>query len=134
MNKNRLFHLLTVLVIGSMLAVGCTPAASTTATAAPPVAATQPATTVNATAGPTACAPAQANWDPASGDVGSKSITVAFEQEPDQVVGLFSTMSFSAWIWQMVGAGPGRWDDKNNFVPYFATEIPTADNGGVSAD
>ena len=43
-------------------------------------------------------------------------------------------MSFAAWIWQMYGVGPGKWDDKNNLVPYAATEIPSADNGGVSAD
>ncbi len=64
----------------------------------------------------------------------AKSITIAFEQEPDQAVGTFSNMSFAAWIWQMYGVGPGKWDDKNNLVAYAATEIPSADNGGVSAD
>jgi peptide/nickel transport system substrate-binding protein len=57
------------------------------------------------TGGTAACAPAQPGWDPRTADIGSKTITVAFEQEPDQVVSLFSTMSFAAWIWQMVAPG-----------------------------
>ncbi len=130
--SRKLNTLLVGIVLVSMVVAGCTPAATSTQPAAtlPPAATTAP----GATAGPTACAPAQPNWDPTTADVGSKSITIAFEQEPDQVVGQFSNMSFAAWIWQMVAAGPGRWDDKNNLVPYMATEIPSADNGGVSAD
>ncbi len=61
-------------------------------------------------------------------------ITIAFEQEPDQASSLFSNMSFAGWLDQMTGAGLGKWDDKSNFVPELATEIPTADNGDVSAD
>jgi peptide/nickel transport system substrate-binding protein len=61
-------------------------------------------------------------------------MTIAFEQEPDQLVGTFSNMSFAAWIWQMYGVGPGKWDDQNNLVSYAAAEVPSADNGGVSAD
>ncbi len=131
---SKLHTLLVWFVIGSMAVGACTPAAI--ATSAPPAATLAPAATAApaSTAAPTACAPAQMGWDPTIADTGSKSITVAFEQEPDQVVGLFSTMSFAAWIWQMVGNGPGRWDDKNNLVPYLATEIPSAENGGVSAD
>jgi peptide/nickel transport system substrate-binding protein len=34
----------------------------------------------------------------------------------------------------MFGVGPGKWDDKNNLIPYAATEIPSTANGGVSAD
>ena len=69
-----------------------------------------------------------------AGQAPSKVLTVAFEQEPDNIAGNFSNMSFSAWINQMITPGPGRWDDKNNLVPYAATEIPSAANGGVSAD
>ncbi len=130
---NRKFNtLLVMLVLSSMIAAGCTPSNSSgqPGVTQPPPATTQP----GATAGPTACAPAQTGWDPTTADTGSKSITIAFEQEPDQVVGQFSNMSFAAWIWQMVAAGPGRWDDKNNLVPYMATEIPSVDNGGVSSD
>jgi peptide/nickel transport system substrate-binding protein len=128
----RGYALISALVLGAMILGACTPSqpAQPGATEPPPADTQPPAST----AGPTACAPAQANWNPTTADVGSKSITVAFEQEPDQLVGQFSIMSFAGWLWQMVAAGPGRWDNNNQLVPYFATEIPSADNGGVSAD
>ncbi len=129
---NRKLHVLpVVLVLASMIAAACSPA-QPAATAMPPTPGAQPGQATNV--GPTACAPAQPNWDPTAADKGSKGITIAFQQEPDEVVAQFSTMSFAAWIWQMLAAGPGRWDDKNNLVPYMATEIPSAQNGGVSAD
>src|SRR5512141_3245934 len=117
-----------------MVVGACTPAA--TATEPPAPAATEAPTTAApaGTAAPTACAPAQANWDPTAADKGSKGITIAFEQEPDQAVSMFSNMSFSAWIWQMYGIGPGKWDDKNNLVAYAASESRSTDNGDVSAD
>ena len=65
---------------------------------------------------------------------GGKSATVAFSQEPDLVDALFSSMSYSAWVDQMVQVGLGTWDANNNLVPELATDIPTAANGGVSAD
>src|SRR5574341_2440339 len=34
----------------------------------------------------------------------------------------------------MYGVGPGKWNAKNELVPYAATEIPSVANGGVSAD
>ncbi len=130
--NSKLYVLIAALVLASMILSGCAPAA--TATEAPPPAATEAPTTAGATAAPTACAPAQANWDPTAADKGAKGITIAFEQEPDVAVGTFSNMSFAAWIWQMYGVGPGKWDDQNNLVSYAATEVPSADNGDVSAD
>jgi peptide/nickel transport system substrate-binding protein len=47
---------------------------------------------------------------------------------------MYSNMSFAAWIYQMFGVGPGKWDDQNNLIAYAATEVPSAENGGVSAD
>ena len=127
--NSKLYVLIAALVLASMVMSGCAPAA--TATEAPPAAATSaPAVT----AGPTACAPAQAGWDPTTADKGSKGITIAFEQEPDVAVGNYSNMSFSGWLNQMFGLGAGKWDDKNNLVAYAAAEIPSADNGDVPAD
>ena len=116
-----------------VLAACGTPA---TATEAPTTAPVAPAATTapGATAAPTACAPAKMGWDPTTADTGSKGITIAFEQEPDQAVALYSNMSFAAWIWQMYGVGPGKWDDKNQLVPYAAAEIPSSSNGDISAD
>ncbi len=142
MKRNNLFVLLSVVVLASMVLTACggsatptqAPATQPPATTAPTTAPTSAPTTAP-TAAPTQCAPANASFDPTAADVaGSKVMTVAFEQEPDQAVGAFSNMSFAVWIYQIFGVGPGRWDDKGNLVPYAATEIPSSDNGGVSAD
>ncbi len=130
---NRKYLLLVVLVLASMLVGACAPAA--TATEAPAPAATQaPSSSGGATQQPAACAPKDPSFNPAAADLGTKSITIAMEQEPDNVFGLFSNMSFSGWISQMFAGGLGKWDDKNNLVPELATEIPSTENGGVSAD
>jgi peptide/nickel transport system substrate-binding protein len=47
---------------------------------------------------------------------------------------MYSNMSFAAWIYQIYGVGPAKWDDQNNLIAYAATEVPSAENGGVSAD
>jgi peptide/nickel transport system substrate-binding protein len=133
--NRKLYVLLVVLVLASMVMAACTPAA--TATEAPPTPGAQPAqptTGPAATAAPTACAPAKANWDPTTADKGSKGITVAYEQEPDQAVGIFSNMSFAEWLWQIFGVGTGKWDDKQNLIAYAASEVPSTSNGDVSAD
>ena len=38
------------------------------------------------------------------------------------------------WITQLTLVGLGEWDDKGNFVPELGAEVPSAENGGVSAD
>lgn len=63
-----------------------------------------------------------------------KSVTAAFDQEPDAVVPYFTQMSFAVWVTQLTLVGLGEWDDKGTFVPELAAEVPTAENGGVSAD
>ncbi len=65
---------------------------------------------------------------------GGKSITLGFSQESDNVITYFTAMTYSVYIGQMTMIGLGKWDDKNNFVPDLASEVPTLANGGVSAD
>ena len=140
--KRNLFVLLSMLVLTSMILSACgTPATPTEAPVAtePPAAATEAPTATEApavTEAPTevACTPAEPGWDPTTADVGSRGINIAFEQEPDQAVGMYSNMSFAAWIYQMYGVGPGKWDADNNLIAYAAEEVPSAENGGVSAD
>ena len=91
--KSKLYALLSVFVFASVVLAACgSPAATATQAPAPtePPAATQAPTgaatsapTLAATAAPTQCAPAVPNWDPTTADVGSRVMTVAFEQEPD---------------------------------------------------
>ncbi len=110
-----------LVVIGSIAIGACAPVAR--------VVGAQPAATPAGT-----CAPAQRGWDPRAAGKGRKGITIAFEQEPDVPVGFFSGMSFAGWVWQMYGIGPGKWDGNNALIPYAAQDIPSRDNGAVSAD
>jgi peptide/nickel transport system substrate-binding protein len=128
--NHKLNTLVSVLLLASMVLAGCASAspAAAPATEVPP---TQPSVTQVAGS----CTP-PAPFDPATASMPAnpKSITIALSQEPDNQNSLFSSMSYVAWIGQMNLIGLGKWDDKNNFVPDLAAEIPTADNGGVSAD
>ncbi len=64
----------------------------------------------------------------------SKSVTGAWSQEPDNVVPYFTQMSYAIWIAQLTLVGLGEWDDQGAFVTELGAEVPSADNGGVSAD
>ena len=115
MNR-KLYALLAVLVLASMVMSGCAPAA--TATSAPAPASTSAPAPTSAPAATSA----------------PKVITIAYSQEPDNVTGEYSNMTYSVWLDQIVMAGLGTWDAKDQFVPELAAEIPSAANGDVSAD
>ena len=121
-----MYLLVSMIVLASMLLAGCGPAATVApATAVPPVVVpTQPVAGCAAATG-TAAIPFPS---------GGKTVTVAFSQEPDLLSGLFSSMSFAQWITQGILVGLGTWDANNNFIPELAVEVPSAANGGVSAD
>jgi peptide/nickel transport system substrate-binding protein len=127
--NKKLYLWVGALALASMVLSACGPAAATEAptTAAP--AATQPPA---APAGPTACAPV--GKGPIAFPSGGKSVTGGWTQEPDSIVPYYTQMSYADWITQLTLAGLGKWDDKGNLVPDLAQDIPTAANGGVSAD
>ncbi len=108
-------------ITGSLLLSGLS-APAATSTSAPA-----------ATAGLTAC-PKATDATQAQVPANPKSITMALPLEIDNVVAEYSNMTYAIWLSQMVGAGLAKWDDKSNFIPELAQEIPTADNGGVSKD
>lgn len=131
--KRSLLAVLSILVVGSVLLAACGPAA--TPTAAPTAAATQAPTqapTTAATEAPAACAPVGTEAIPFPD--GGKTATGAWSQEPDNVVPYYTVMSYAVWIAQLTLVGLAEWDENGNFVPELAAELPTADNGGVSAD
>jgi peptide/nickel transport system substrate-binding protein len=97
-----------------------------------PAATVAPTTAPVATTAAATCTPAGTAAIPFP--TGGKTVTVAFSQEPDLLSGLFSSMSFAQWITQSILVGLGTWDAKNNFIPELASDVPTAANGGVSAD
>jgi peptide/nickel transport system substrate-binding protein len=121
--KQKLYVLLSLLVLASMILAAC----GAPATEAPPAATEAPATEEAA-----ACEPA--GTEPIAFPDGGKSVTGAFDQEPDAIVPYFTQMSFAIWVTQLTLVGLGEWDENGAFVPELAVEVPTADNGGVSAD
>ncbi|HLA86571.1 MAG TPA: peptide ABC transporter substrate-binding protein, partial [Anaerolineales bacterium] len=125
--KRNLSVLLSLLVLASFVLAACG-GAPTEAPAAPATEAPAPV----ATEAPAACQPA--GTEPIAFPDGGKSVTGAWDQEPDSIVPYFTNMSYAIWITQLTLAGLGEWDDQGNFVPELAADVPTADNGGVSAD
>jgi len=63
-----------------------------------------------------------------------KSATGGWSQEPDNLVPYYTQMSYAWWLAQLTLVGLGEWNDKSVLVPELATEIPSVENGGVSAD
>jgi peptide/nickel transport system substrate-binding protein len=130
--KRNFSVLLSLVVLASILfsACGGTPAPATQA----PVATEAPAVieTPAATESSVACAPA--GTEPIAFPNGGKSVTGGWSQEPNNVTPYYTQMSYAIWIAQLTMVGLAEWDDKGNFVPELAAEIPSADNSGVSAD
>jgi len=114
--NRKLYVLLSALVFASMVLAAC---ATPTPTAAPVAATQAPAAT--STVAPTATAT-------------PKIITIAYTQEPDNVVAEYSNMTYSAWLDQVVMASLVTWDANNNLVADLAAEVPSASNGDISAD
>ena len=117
MNR-KLYALLAVLVLSSMVLVACGGAATPAATQAP-----------QATS-----APAPTQPPPPTATSAPKILTVALQQEPDNQNALFSSMTYVVYISQMTEIALAKWDGKGDFIPDLASDVPTAANGGVSAD
>jgi peptide/nickel transport system substrate-binding protein len=128
--KRNLYILFSLVVLASMVLAACAPQQTEVPATEPP--ATEPAATEAATEAPAACTPA--GTEPIPFPDGGKTVTGAWDQEPDSIVPYFSQMSYAIWITQLTLAGLGEWDEGGNFVAELAAEVPSADNGGVSAD
>lgn len=63
-----------------------------------------------------------------------KSITISFEQEADSLNPMYSTMTFAGFTRQLYLVGPWNYDGDLNPNPMLVTEMPSLDNGGISAD
>jgi len=128
--KRNLFALLSLLVLASLMLAACGGGATEAPAAEEPAAPATEEAAATEEAG--ACSPA--GTEPIAFPDGGKSVTGAWDQEPDSIVPYFSQMSYAIWITQLTLAGLGEWDDQGNFVAELAAEVPTSDNGGVSAD
>lgn len=128
---------LLLLVAAITVIVACAPAVVPTTA---PVAPTQPpaaqpttapaAQPTSAPAPATAPAPTQA-----SGAGGNKVVSISFTQEPSSLNPLYTDQWFAMTLRDFyLRTGLVTYNDKNEPVPQVAAELPTAANGGVSAD
>jgi len=63
-----------------------------------------------------------------------KSITVSWPQEPDTLSPLYTSMTFGGYTYQLYLSGAWSFDADLNPIPVLLTEMPSVDNGGISAD
>ena len=71
-----------------------------------------------------------------AGQVGAqgKSLTISWPQEPDSLNPMYTTMTFSGYTYQLYLAGAWVYDEAYNPLPVLVEELPTTENGGISAD
>ena len=69
-----------------------------------------------------------------TGPVMGGTVSIGQEQEPDKLVAQWSPLSVSYEVSALVNEFLLRYDPESEIVPNLATEVPTEENGGVSAD
>jgi peptide/nickel transport system substrate-binding protein len=62
------------------------------------------------------------------------TLSVAFTQEPDSLNPMYSTQDFAGLARSLFLAAPWHFDDQLKLVPVLVKEIPSVENGGISAD
>ncbi|HKZ69718.1 MAG TPA: peptide ABC transporter substrate-binding protein [Anaerolineales bacterium] len=123
MKSNKLFALLSIVVIAAIALTACGAPATTAAPAAtqPPAAATQaPAATA---------VPEQPTAVPEP-----KTITIGFQQEPTALYPKCSNMTFAVWVGQLTNPGLWTWDGNNQPIMELAESMPNTADGSISAD
>jgi peptide/nickel transport system substrate-binding protein len=130
--RNRLFALVCGLMIVSMLLAACAPAA----TSVPPTtvpAATEPSKPTSPP--PPTNVPAPTNTPAPTPTPKPKTVRITISQEPDNLNPLYTQMWFSALVLQAIlSDGLLIYNEKNEPIPWVAKEIPSKENGGISAD
>jgi peptide/nickel transport system substrate-binding protein len=130
--KPILRTLLFLAIIASFVLAGCAQPAAPTAA---PVEPTQPPAAVAPTQ-PPAAAPTQppAAEPTAAAPAEKKVATFIWTQEFDTLNPLYSNMWFSSVTYQWWNCYAWNHDDKNTPYPVLVTEMPSVENGGLSAD
>lgn len=116
--KNKLYLLLSLLALVSMILAACAAPAEEPASDEPGAAATEEASAPPEEAAPTF----------------SGTATITFTQEPDNLNPIYTTMSFSGYLRPFYLVPLWTFDENFEPVPVLAAEIPSAENGGLSAD
>ncbi len=115
--KRIFFVVLSVLVVSSFLLSACgTPATEVPSEPVAPEATEAPA-------------PTEVPAPTFSG-----TATITFVQEPDNLNPMYTSMSFSGYLRPFYLKPSWDFDENAQPIPVLVTEIPSVDNGGVSAD
>lgn len=69
-----------------------------------------------------------------SGGGGNKVVTFIFTQEPETLNLHYTNMYFSSILQQLWNHWAWEYDENNNPYPVLITEMPSMENGGISAD
>lgn len=64
----------------------------------------------------------------------SGTVTITFTQEPDNLNPMYTSMSFSGYLRPFYLVPVWTFDENSKPVPVLAKEIPSVENGGLSAD
>jgi peptide/nickel transport system substrate-binding protein len=121
MKKNPLLLLLAIIVIASMLLTACGGGGETNEAEEPAAG--------EATTGESAEEQVPAEVLPER-----KVATFIFTQEFDTLNPLYTNMWFSAITFQIWNCYAWNFDEQNNPVAVLVSEMPSAENGGISAD
>ena len=81
------------------------------------------ATTTSSAEGPTSPRPARPN-----------RLVIGLDQEPDKLNSALNAMVYGTYINNAIYGYFVKFDEKMNLVPDVITEVPTLENGGISAD
>ena len=119
--KQKLFTLLSLLMLASMLLAACG--------GAEPAAPAPEEPAAPAPEEPAAPAPEEPAAPTFSG-----TVTITFVQEPDNLNPLYTSMYFSSITRELWLKGLWNFDENANPVPVLAKEIPSLENGGLSED
>jgi peptide/nickel transport system substrate-binding protein len=122
MSLDRLIRPMTVLLLCGIALSACGPSAAAPQTTAP--------------AGDVPAAEETSSPLPGSSldSGGRKVLRVIFTQEFDSLSPLYSSMWFSAVVQQLWMHWAWEYDENNQAFPRLVTEIPSVENGGISAD
>ncbi len=123
--KRNLYILLSLVVLASMVLTACgggAPATSAPAATEAPATQASAATEAAATQAPTAVPAPQG------------TATITFVQEPDNLNPMYTSMSFSGYLRPFYLKPSWDFDENGKPVPVLVKEIPSSENGGLSAD
>jgi len=132
--NQKLFKLLILCTIAALVLSACKAKATPTSTSAP----VAPKATDTAVVKPTDTSVPPTDTPipptPTTAPAEPKIATFIWTQEFDTLNPLYSNMWFSSTTYQIWNCYAWNFDDQNNPVPVLVKEMPSADNGGISAD